>query len=400
MTDNQKKLELEQKKRLKREKAERIREEAKNYVLKKTWHTDWMPALTNIFGFLSILFGVAMLFLPYANKGGAGLTITSDFSIVLLLAVVLPIVSLAVSFLQLKYNSIGLLVFGAFSLFSLAAFVCVPLLKGSISIYSIIAAFLFALSASFALTSSIRSIIVDIKNERNYIVSYKNFIKSYKNFGKGVYYWWHRHYKIAEFISYFMVGNFITIIQFIVLPLLQLIFKNTNLINIDFHFIGPIGGAQRVAKVLPDGVKIYDPYYVFNFTGGKVGEYVYREINGVAGMYLGHGGLAYFLAMFITLIIAQVLTFIMQRNVTFKSDGNIPRAVFWFVIATIVITIGQNVLYAFYQPWIYGLLGDSLGGVFASFLQALISFWVFFPIFKVIFPRSQDKKKKNNAANV
>ncbi|HHW89586.1 MAG TPA: hypothetical protein GX745_01610 [Clostridiales bacterium] len=208
-----------------------------------------------------------------------------------------------------------------------------------------------------------------------------------------MYYWWHRHYKIAEFIRYFMVGNFITIIQFIILPLLQFIFKQTNLINTDFHFIGPIGSAQKVAKVLSDGTKIYDPYYVFNFTGGQVGEYVQRSMNGVSGLYLGHGGLAYFLAMFITLVIAQVLTFIMQRNIAFKSDGDISKAVFWFVIATIVITLGQNVLYALYQPWIYGLLGDTWGGVFASFLQALIAFWVFYPIFKVIFPRSQKERK-------
>jgi hypothetical protein len=52
------------------------------------------------------------------------------------------------------------------------------------------------------------------------------------------------------------------------------------------------------------------------------------------------------------------------------------------------------VLYALYQPWIYGLLGDTWGGVFASFLQALISFWVFYPIFKVIFPRSQKERKE------
>ena len=383
----------EQKIKQKRVKADRAREEAKNHLLSKTWFSDWMPALTNVLGFFSGLFGAIMVFLPYATNDGVSLNLISNPSIILLIASVLPIIVMIISMLLPKYNCFAQIVFGLISLFSAVAFLAIPISKGIISIYSIIGAFLYAFAAGFSLTASIRATLIDPKNEQGYVVSFKNFVKSYKNFGLGVYYWWHRHYKIAEFIRYFMVGNFITIIQFIILPLLQFIFKQTNLINTDFHFIGPIGSAQKVAKVLSDGTKIYDPYYVFNFTGGQVGEYVQRSMNGVSGLYLGHGGLAYFLAMFITLVIAQVLTFIMQRNIAFKSDGDISKAVFWFVIATIVITLGQNVLYALYQPWIYGLLGDTWGGVFASFLQALIAFWVFYPIFKVIFPRSQKGHK-------
>ena len=183
-----------------------------------------------------------------------------------------------------------------------------------------------------------------------------------------------------------MVGNIVTVIQFIILPLLQLIFKNTSLIHIDFRFLGPIGDANTMTT-LENGLKVFDPYYVFNFTAGPIGTSVERTLNGISGHYLSRGGLAYFLAMFITLVIAQVLTFIMQRKVAFKSSGNTTKAVIWFVIATLIITIGQNALYGLYQPWLYGTFGDAVGGVVASFIQALISFWVFYPIFKVIFKK-------------
>lgn len=220
-------------------------------------------------------------------------------------------------------------------------------------------------------------------------ITYKNKEKWYI---KAIIYvsgWWRRHKKIAEFIKYFMVGNFITIIQFIILPLLQIVFKNTALINVDFNFLGPIGKADKLATGLSDGTPIYDPYYVFNFTGGAVNEHVTRTMNGITGLYLAHGGLAYFLAMFITLIIAQILTFIMQRKIVFKSDSDVRWAIFWFIVATIVITLGQNALYGLYQPWLYGFVGDSAGGIAASFMQALIAFWVFYPIFKVIFKQKK-----------
>lgn len=44
-----------------------------------------------------------------------------------------------------------------------------------------------------------------------------------------------------------------------------------------------------------------------------------------------------------------------------------------------------------YQPWLYGVIGEELGGLLASLLQCIISFWVFYPIFKLIFPKKTQK---------
>lgn len=89
---------------------------------------------------------------------------------------------------------------------------------------------------------------------------------------------------------------------------------------------------------------------------------VTKSFNGITGEYWAHGGLAYFLAMFITLVTAQTINFFMQRKIAFKSNSNVWFAMFWYVVATLIITIGNSALYGIYQPWLYNLIGEALGG--------------------------------------
>ncbi|MBU4334986.1 MAG: hypothetical protein KJ548_00295, partial [Actinobacteria bacterium] len=124
------------------------------------------------------------------------------------------------------------------------------------------------------------------------------------------------------------------------------------------------------------------PFYIFDYAAGPLPD--------------GGGGLAYFLAVQITLAIAQVINFFAQRNVTFKSNSSVGRAAFWYVIAYIVITFAAGALQGLYKAPIYTLLMDtwgwgSTGETVADFvtmiINAALSFWVFFPIFRVIFKR-------------
>ena len=54
-------------------------------------------------------------------------------------------------------------------------------------------------------------------------------------------------------------------------------------------------------------------YYVFDYAAGSISQG-------------GGGGMAYFLAVEITLFAAQVINFFLQRNVTFKSKTGIVKA--------------------------------------------------------------------------
>lgn len=199
---------------------------------------------------------------------------------------------------------------------------------------------------------------------------------------------WKGHPRIAQFITYFMVGNLATVVQLILIPVLQPILGNTDLVYVDLHLFGPIGDPQAMTTVTTAGQTLtgLNPYYVFNFTGGEVNTLVTKTLNGITGSYLAHGGVAYFLSTFIPLILSQIVSFFMQRNVTFKSKGNIAWQAMWYFLAFLVITVGANALYGIYQPWLYSTLGDAVGGLIAAFLQCCIAFWVFFPIMKLIFP--------------
>ncbi len=178
-----------------------------------------------------------------------------------------------------------------------------------------------------------------------------------------------RYPTFAQFIVFFALSNGVTILQIILMPVFKEIFDMTNLIGVNFQ-VGRIGSNF-------DGSE----YYIFNYSAGKIA-------NG------GGGGLAYFLSVQITILIAQVINFFAQRNVTFKSNSSIKRAAFWYFIAYVIITVGAAALQGLYKVPIYNLfmntwnmggMGETLADLVTMIINSAISFWVFFPIFKVIF---------------
>ena len=173
---------------------------------------------------------------------------------------------------------------------------------------------------------------------------------------------------IAQFIVFFVLSNGITLLQLVMMPVFKALFGLTNLVSTDFQAL-PIG-----ANV--DGSQ----YFIFDYAAGALPE--------------GGGGLAYFLAVQITLLIAQVLNFFLQRNVTFKSNSSVAKAAIWYAVAYLVISFVAAAAQGFYKAPIYHLLmetwgwggtGEVIADVLTVIINAAISFWVFYPIFKVIF---------------
>lgn len=185
-----------------------------------------------------------------------------------------------------------------------------------------------------------------------------------------------KHPNFAQFLVFFLLSNGITVLQIVMMPLLKNAFEYTNLISTNFQIF-------QIGKNF-DGSE----YFVFNYAAGTI----------ASG---GGGGLAYFLAVQITLAIAQIINFFAQRSITFKSNSNIWKAAFWYVIAYIVISIGAAALQGLYKAPIYNLLmntwgmgavGETLADFITMIINAAISFWVFFPIFKIIFKQEPDTK--------
>ena len=103
--------------------------------------------------------------------------------------------------------------------------------------------------------------------------------------------------------------------------------------------------------------------------------------------------------MEITLLIAQVINFFAQSNVTFKSNSSMGKAAFWYAVAYVVITIAAAALQVLYKDPIYawaiatmGAGGETVADVITMIINAAISFWVFFPIFKVIFKQEPSQE--------
>jgi putative flippase GtrA len=184
-----------------------------------------------------------------------------------------------------------------------------------------------------------------------------------------------KHPGIAQFFVFFMISNGVTVLQMVLMPLIKYIFSFTSLMDTSFQILS-IGHNL-------DG----SAYYVFDYAAGNIA-------NG------GGGGLAYFLAVEITLLIAQVINFFLQRNVTFKSDTSIAVAAMWYFIAWLLISIGAAALQGVYKTPIYhffmNMMGNKAGMTVADIITMLIncviSFWVFFPILKIIFKEKEATK--------
>ena len=185
---------------------------------------------------------------------------------------------------------------------------------------------------------------------------------------------------IAEFIVFFIISNGVTVLQMIMMPVFKAIFNMTSLVTVNFQIL-PVGHNL-------DG----SIYYVFDYAKGIIS-------NG------GGGGVAYFLAVEITLLIAQIINFFLQRNVTFKSNSGIVRAAVWYFIAWVIISIGASALQGLYKIPIYNFfisgvgtgLGTTIADIITMLINSAISFWVFFPIMKIIFKNDDNKDKKKEA---
>lgn len=175
-----------------------------------------------------------------------------------------------------------------------------------------------------------------------------------------------RHPGAARFLAFYMVSNAVTVLQLVLLPVLRACFDHTGLVHVDFR-AWPVG-AQ------PDG----SPYFVFDYAAGALPS--------------GGGGLAYFLAVQVTILIAQVVNFFAQRNIAFKSNSSILNAAVWYTIAYVAITLLASIAQGFYKAPLYAFLtggwgaaGQAAADVVTMLINTTISFWVFYPIFTLIF---------------
>ncbi len=119
--------------------------------------------------------------------------------------------------------------------------------------------------------------------------------------------------ELSKFLMFLVLSNGVTVLQLALMPIFRWGFATfTGLTDVGFQAL-PVGSNV-------DGSQ----YYMFDYAAGALPG--------------GGGGLAYFLAVQITLLIAQVINFFLQRNITFKSNTSVWVAAGWYTLAYIVIT--------------------------------------------------------------
>lgn len=188
---------------------------------------------------------------------------------------------------------------------------------------------------------------------------------------------WHhfsaKHPKLAkliwQFIMFFIFSNGVTIVQYLIYTFLPYAFGIEMAAK---EFMWP-------AIELPWGVK-------WNIIGFDV---VYND----AGEVIIGGGLGYTLSFWIGSFVAQCINFPLQRNITYKSKGNIPYQIMWYFIAWVLITFAVTAINSLWLPVAAKVLPSAVYQIVNTVVVGGISMVIFFPVFKIVFPEGEANKK-------
>ena len=136
-----------------------------------------------------------------------------------------------------------------------------------------------------------------------------------------------RHPKVAKLLYqlfYFWVFSMgVTILQYLMFTF--------------FPYLLGIGlaGTEFMWPQIPIHFAGFD--YKWNILGYEVAR------NATGEVVIG-GGLGYFISYELGTFLAQCVNFPLQRNITFKSHGNIAWQIFWYFIAWVLISLVCNAL--------------------------------------------------------
>lgn len=113
----------------------------------------------------------------------------------------------------------------------------------------------------------------------------------------------------------------------------------------------------------------------------------------VIGYGVAEGGLAYLISFLIATFTAQCINFPLQRNITFRSKGNIPWQIMWYFIAWVIITFIVNSINCIWVGVAKALVPDFIYNIVTIVLTGGVSMVIFFFVFKIIFPEGEAAQK-------
>ena len=112
----------------------------------------------------------------------------------------------------------------------------------------------------------------------------------------------------------------------------------------------------------------------------------------ILGYDAAHGGLPYFCAYIIAMFIGECINFPLQRNIVFRSKGNVAYQGFWYLIAFFVITCIVNSVNCIWVAVAGLFVPDFIYNIGTTVLNGGISMVIFYFVNKIIFPEGEAKK--------
>ena len=105
------------------------------------------------------------------------------------------------------------------------------------------------------------------------------------------------------------------------------------------------------------------------------------------------GGLSYFTAYMVAMVVGEVINFFIQRSFVFRSKGNILYQGMWYLLAFCLITCVVNSINCVWVDVVKYLLPPALSwlhGIGTTVLNGGISMVVFFFVNKIVFNDSKE----------
>ena len=112
-----------------------------------------------------------------------------------------------------------------------------------------------------------------------------------------------------------------------------------------------------------------------------------------AGEVIIGGGLGYFLSYEIGSFLAQCINFPLQRNITFKSHGNIWYQAMWYLVAWVLISLACNAINGLWLPLAQAFFTPAVYNLLVTFITGGVSMVIYFFVYKILFPESKTDKK-------
>lgn len=114
----------------------------------------------------------------------------------------------------------------------------------------------------------------------------------------------------------------------------------------------------------------------------------------ILGYDQAQGGLAYFTAYMVAMVIGECVNFVLQRNLVFRSKGNLRRQILWYVLAFCVVTCIVNSINCIWVAVAGAYVPDFVYNIGTVVLNGGVSMVIFFFVNKIIFPTREESVKK------